>query len=562
MHLTVFPATIITTNTNTIFSLQKVIMPTLFRSGHIWTDRYFSDFIDTTTINGVFQVFRGRSKFRQILWGLLFIGSFIGCIVTFGYSFRQYAEKPAASTIKVITEAENGLDFPAVTICNLNIYENPNYSAVLSYETYALIQYLFHTDDIFNEYNITRECEDLLEDGMEYYGKESLYDMLLPKDYSSNLIYDCTFRHDALSEGISCKDQFYPILTPGGICYTFNGIRSEMTVPIIKSIGIRYGLKLVLNIEQETHPTFDGRTGVKVIIHERDDIPRPNLYGISVPPGQNIDIGVMRSFFIDRTDQDKCNNDIEGNFPFLPNIVYSQFACRKNELYKRLSEQRNCGCLPIPYRPESGPYANIPNCTLGNLCCLLKEFTASDVNSTCQLPCTYSVYEYRDSYSNFPNGRALTEIANTMNMSKTAVKENFLSVNVFFEALQTTESITQYTYGVVDLLGDLGGNMGLFLGISIISIMEVIMLILDEIKHLCPKKVTKKLDDFDNKLRKYIPDVAPSQIGNPNALEAGKEELQVNGPSPNEANIQSNEAIEESQMMPPTNGAEEKHFTL
>lgn len=384
--------------------------------------------------------------------------------------------------------------------------------------------------------------------------------MLLPKDYSTNLIYDCTFRDDALGEGVSCKDQFYPVLTPGGICYTFNGIRSEMAVPVIRSIGIRYGLKLVLNIEQDTHPTFDGRTGVKVIIHERNDIPRPNLYGISVAPGQNVDIGITRSFFIDKTDQDECNNDIEGDFLFLPNIVYSQFACRINQLYERLSEQRNCECLPIPYRPESGPYANTPNCTLSNLCCLLREFPIADVSSTCQLPCNYSVYEYKDSYSSFPNGRALTEIARTINMSKAAVKENFLSVHVFFEALQTTESITQYTYGVVDLLGDLGGNMGLFLGISIISIMEVIMLILDEIKHLCPKKAKKKFDDFDNRLSKYIPDIAPSQTDTPNTLEAGTEELHVRGQSSSEANIKSNaKAIEESQMMSPTNDTEERH---
>ncbi|XP_011405344.1 PREDICTED: acid-sensing ion channel 1-like [Amphimedon queenslandica] len=522
-------------------------MPTLVRNAHVWTDQYFSDFIDTTTINGVFQIFRGRSKIRQIFWGLLFIGSFIGCIVTFGYSFRNFAQKPTASTIKVITQAQTGLAFPAVTICNLNIYQNPNYSNVLSSEMYALIQYLFETDDIFNEFNITSECKDLIDNASEDYGKESLYDMLLPKDYSSNLIYDCTFRDDALGDAMSCKDQFYPVLTPGGICYTFNGVRSEMIAPVIKSIGIKYGLKLVLNIEQETHPTFDGRTGVKVIIHERNDIPRPNLYGINVSPGQNIDIGVSRSFFIDETDQDKCNNDIEGNFPFLPNIVYSQFACRINQLYERLSQQRNCGCLPIPYRPESGPYTNTPNCTLGNLCCLLREFPIADASSTCQLPCNYSVYEYRDSYSSFPNGRALTEIARKVNMSKTDVKENFLSVNVFFEALHTTESITQYTYGAVDLLGELGGNMGLFLGISIISIMEVIMLILDEIKHLCPKKVKKKFDNIDDKLRNYIPDIAPSQTDTPNALEAGTEEVHVEDPSPSEADIKSNaEAIEES----------------
>ena len=43
-----------------------------------WSNRYFSDFVETMTINGVFHIFKGRSKIRQILWGLLVIGAFIG----------------------------------------------------------------------------------------------------------------------------------------------------------------------------------------------------------------------------------------------------------------------------------------------------------------------------------------------------------------------------------------------------------------------------------------------------------------------------------------------------
>ena len=104
-----------------------------------------------------------------------------------------------------------------------------------------------------------------------------------------------------------------------------------------------------------------------------------------------------------------------------------------------------------------------------------------------------------------------------MNMSEETVKDNFLSVNVFLEALQTTKTVTQYTYLVSDLLGTLGGNMGLFLGISIVSLFEVLVLVLDEIKALvCPKKVIKKFDEFDDKLRKYIPDVSMSEINSQN----------------------------------------------
>ena len=485
-------------------------MPTNARRGYVWSDRYFSDFIDTTTINGVFQVFRGRSKIRQILWGLLFIGSFVGCIVTFGYSFKQYAEKPTASTITLLSTDRDGFTFPAVTICNLNVYKNPAVSSIIDNETFTLIQYLFRSGNFLRPHNITQQCQETIEDNMELHEREDLWNLLLPPK-ENNFIHYCGLAYETSSEVIPCENKFYPVLTPAGICYTLQ--LSDEEAPTVNAIGSRYGLELVLNIEQETHPTFSGKAGAAVIVHERNDIPRPTLYGISVPPGQNADIAIQRQVFIDRTDQNNCTQGEEVDFPFLPNVVYSQFACRKNELFEDLASESGCGCIPSPYRPSTGRYANTPNCTLNDLCCLIEEFSNYDRDSTCQLPCEYTVYKSENSYSAFPEGEALNQIASTMDMTEEAVKNNFLSVHVFLEELQTTESITRYTYGEVDLLGDLGGNMGLFLGISIISIMEVLVLVLDEIKKLvCPKKVTQKLDNFDNRLRKYIPDVAISDL--------------------------------------------------
>ena len=100
--------------------------------GYKWSNRYFSDFVETTTINGVFHIFRGRSKIRQMLWGLLVISAFIGYTVTFGYVVKKYIDKPTASTItQVISSEKEGIPFPLVTICNFNIYENPVFRSTL-----------------------------------------------------------------------------------------------------------------------------------------------------------------------------------------------------------------------------------------------------------------------------------------------------------------------------------------------------------------------------------------------------------------------------------------------
>ena len=60
--------------------------------------------------------------------------------------------------------------------------------------------------------------------------------------------------------------------------------------------------------------------------------------------------------------------------------------------------------------------------------------------------------------------------------------------------------MSQYTYGLTNLFADFGGHSGLFLGISIISIMEI--LIIDEVKKICISKNMKaKIDAIDANLQ-------------------------------------------------------------
>ena len=458
-------------------------MPT---KGYTWTDRYFHDFVETTRISGIRHIFRGRSKIRRIMWGLFFICSFVGCSFVVGKNIARYIEKPIASTIKVIPH-DNGMRFPSVTVCNINIYKDPNVSTV-SKETYSLIYYLFNSNSFSNEeYNSTQQCA---ENVTEYYEKHDLWNLLLPKENS--FIHDCSFSHE--TGVISCKDMFYPILTPAGICYTFNGIKmSDTVIPNITS-GMKYGLKLVLNIEEERYPAFEGRTGAQVIIHEKNDIPRPNLEGTSVPPGQNIDIGFTRAIKFDKTDRRDCIKNDEKNLPFLPDVVYSRFACLENELYDRLASK--CDCTVNPYRLDM---ANISNCSLSNLCCILQQYSEYDHNSGCKPPCKYNFYKLENSYSSFPRGRTLTEILETVKMNESAIRDNFLSVHVYIRDLETTETYNYNYFDIAELLGELGGTMGLFLGINILAIVEVIILIFDEFKkYLCPKKFKHKLNELEN----------------------------------------------------------------
>ena len=85
---------------------------------------------------------------------------------------------------------------------------------------------------------------------------------------------------------------------------------------------------MIFNISQINHPPIEGNTSIKIIVHERDDVPRPNLYGFGIPPERNAYIGIRKKIDIDHTSNAGCIDDRE--LSFYPRYDYSQFACRQN----------------------------------------------------------------------------------------------------------------------------------------------------------------------------------------------------------------------------------------
>ena len=444
-------------------------------------DSSFNDFIDKTTIAGLNHVFmKDSSKIRRLIWALFFIGCVLGCLVLIGLSINRFIGKPTASTITVVSNHETGLPFPAVTICNLNLKKND--SDFLLNTTYQVMNFLYNADESFqftssNTMSLRNTCTAPLSNSIQ---NVTIWDIVSPDRAVNEFIHYCGFLHGADSDVVMCKDLFEPVLTSAGICFTFNG-----TNKLANSTGIRYGLKLVLNIQQEERPSFNGKSGVKLVIHDGRDISRPNLYGISVPPGHAIDVGVRKMATQDETSQTKC---IKGmNLPFFPSdkFEYSQFACRSNAVAENIARRSKCNCVIQPDRPP-GLYTSTPNCTFGKACCLLQEhykFNPEDID--CPLPCHFEYYEHTASYSSFPNGQYLQGLMEASNMSAENIKDNFLSINVFIDDFQVTTTTTQYTYGIEALLGEIGGLLGLFIGVSIITFFELLVLCVDELRRLC-----------------------------------------------------------------------------
>ena len=435
-----------------------------------WSNHRLNYFIENTTINGLVYVFKSDSKIRRIIWGIIFCCALISCTTVIGYSVKKFIDEPTATTTFV--GFNYSIPFPAVSVCNLNTYSNSSETEMdRAHFSYIIFnpnrKYNLHSSE---DYNCSNHADD-------YAG---IWEYMSSSAFQKDFIVYCGFSQGPGTEFISCEEEIQPTLTTAGVCYTFNSFTNGQPDKFLTNTGVRHGLKMILSVDDEHSPP-DGTSGIKVVIHDRNDIPRPSIYGIGVPTERSAFIGIKILSYIDETDVSDCIN----GFPlsFLPGIVYSQSACRENILLEQTAQV--CGCALYRGHPE------LRNCSFNDSCCLL-QLTSFDFDD-CKLPCAYTVYESKRSYAAFPTGQYGREIMKNANSQR-----NFVSFHVFMEDLRMTYQTTYYTYNFQDFLADIGGQLGLFLGISLISIMEVLILVLDELKAFCCRgKIKRTIKEID-----------------------------------------------------------------
>lgn len=451
--------------------------------GYKWSDHHLNKFLENTTIAGLVYVFKSKSNIRRLVWGVLFLGAIVLNIITIGLSVKAFADRPTATT-STLNQNNKGLSFPAVTVCNVNKYNE----TMIDYE--RLAYHLFDPEQNFylneNE-NISQQfCSANINNN------GTIWEFLSAPEMKKNFIVYCGFSQGPNTELIRCEDEIQPVLTSAGVCYTFNDITNGKHNRIVTQTGIEYGLKLILSVD----PANVAETsGVKVIVHQRRDIARPNLYGIGIPPGRSALIGIRKQIEIDQTRESMCTK----GFPlkFLPNRVYSQFACRENAIVEHVVQSDACSCVIYPN-------PNFRSCSLNDSCCLLKEYTAYSYEQ-CPLPCRFTYYPYENSYVSFPTEYYRNKLERTFNKSF----KGLVSAHIFFEVLHETSIVTYYSYDFVSFLSNIGGQMGLFLGISLISVIEIFVLILDELNSFCcPKKVKEAVTEIDEQL--ILPEIIDS----------------------------------------------------
>jgi hypothetical protein len=323
----------------------------------------------------------------------------------------------------------------------------------------------------------------------------SLNEMVIECHYNAN---DC----DLNSDFEWFYNSFY------GNCYKFNP-NGRM---ISSKPGQFNGLQIELYVGSPVDKyQFAYTTGVHVFVHNKSTIPNFSD-GIDVPTGKSTNIAINRVYF-KRIEKpfSECTKDLthidshESKFYKMiirANQTYHQKDCFDLCLYAKIDEQCNC-----TFDHEMNRFQRAQLCfSASELTCMKSvfgSFYSSDYRSTCNCPleCESMSYPLTTSSSDYPsdmyadillsNPNFISKFSNTSRIQKEMLNKATLMINVYYEDLKYTmiEEVKKTELG--DLFSSLGGYAGLFLGLSILSFIEIFELLIHIILILFSKHVAK-----------------------------------------------------------------------
>eukprot|EP00057_Strongylocentrotus_purpuratus_P029401 XP_011683875.1 PREDICTED: degenerin deg-1 [Strongylocentrotus purpuratus] len=523
------------------------------------TRKIVNEFVDNATTHGIPRVLNASRPWQSRLFWCVVTLIFAGVFLFQGSKLVQsYIARPTTTKISLITKSR--LEFPAVTICNLNMLRRSMLKGT-RFETLAALDRNHKVDGIgledsdyswfFSGEETTTDgktaeedttsppnrgrralnAESSYSDEYDYSGIEdiedpndweALYNLSKGSDYNNfknfvkptkeelrtlghkakDFILQCSFDTEA------CSYENFTVIQNAeyGNCFVFNNAhklkRGKRTTT--SRTGSQYGLQLTLMVEQ---PEYIGilspNSGVKVAIKDPRIYAFPEDDGIEAAPGFATSIGLTKTS-ISRLPEPYGNCIRKHDSFYAPEKYdFSQRSCLKLCLQETLNE--TCSCITDVL--IDGTMCEVTNREQGN--CrnsVFKDFLKNKLNCDCSNACSETVFKPRIAISRWPTARYEAHLYDSLaSINKKAARiltnvaqsrNNLVRLSVFYEELNFENVVETPLITVESLFGSLGGLLGLYIGMSFISVTEILVFIFELLRSVCchkgyPSKHTK-----------------------------------------------------------------------
>ena len=424
---------------------------------------------EALTIHGWPRAISAKSNISRLAWSALCLTA-TGLLIYFTVKSLLKHSKHEV-TVNVNRKQLSAMKFPAITFCNTNLYSKTAYQNTPPPVYQELPRNCSMDQAEYFENEINREFFKL---GCKmFFGNKKLFTSQL----SVNLGYKFKF------------PAYFSLLPHAYPCFTFNN-GSWFTQSIISSkAGLHFVLDFDWNDRSKDAQTAssdsvleDERSGIYVTIHSPGDFHIDT--GISLSPGFETRISIQKSIIKRKKSPfpSKCLDDNEQQFinvfPGKPSLDSCYSSCYFLNMY------RKCHFLPSymkAFMPE------VFTSQFLNTSCTKEELQGADLvkNCKCRLPCYKEQYVPSVMQSVWPQEWQAEQFQELLmgdsdanrSISISEIRKRLIKVVVYYTDLAEYSYEERELYDMETILSDFGGQMGLFVGASVISLAEIASLL-------------------------------------------------------------------------------------
>ncbi|XP_075157996.1 pickpocket 28 [Haematobia irritans] len=463
-------------------------------------------YLKNTTLHGLKYLAEDKiTTPERIFFGM----SFIFVVFVSGFFISNVYTKWSATPIIISTSSKQTLStelpFPAITICNMNQAQRSKVKNIpKGSSNFSLLMSLCEqeSDDLVITYL-----------GFWKYFKAILVEVAQPCDQM--LLY-C--RYGSRME--NCSNIFNTMLTDDGLCCTFNALDAKFLLlnyseentimPVSESqyvpidwtpekgypeklpplyyprisggAGSRMGLTVILNVSSAEYYCSKSKClGFKVLVHNPAELPKISNYGFFMTPGREARVPIepiyqnaLPSIRGIKKDVRRCLFSDEGD------LVYYRTYSRKNCELECEAQilMKKCSCI-LYYLPRIDP--NVAICGPNDNKCTTQvqsDIESSNTSASCDT-CLPGCFElnYQTTLTSSTMVKENVHTANNfpIDIFERAHNITDLSIMHFYFVSNTFRGTTKSEmFGFTEFLSNTGGLLGLFMGFSIFSLIEII----------------------------------------------------------------------------------------
>ncbi|GFO07432.1 acid-sensing ion channel 3 [Plakobranchus ocellatus] len=446
------------------------------------------EFTHSTSMHGVQHVMGHKSVWRRMVWSVLVIGFVAWAAHNVYQIVSDYNSHPVQTSLS--SEYHNKMNFPAVTVCNLNRIRRSK--APQSMVTF--LQYHVMDDGDIATIN------DFIAPYLRMFGKKRQQKM---GHQMQDMLVKCKFGNEACSPE---NFTFFYNLQHGN-CYTFASSQdSHRSEWVTIRAGPGNGLSMEFDAQLDEYLPFTTASGLKVLIHGNEEVPFPEDGGIMAGTGTTSSIAIRKTLIkrlpspysdcIAKVDVKNKEKNLFAEFGF----AYSLKTCQKSCVQKKIYKSCQCCSISFPCNEDALQRTTetvaiegnpIPICNtteIKTFFCVRnieKAFSDNklDCIKNCPLACEKSIFSTTVSSAPWPTRdyrqTLLRQHGLDQNVTQLleAAERSFLKIEIYYDTLILDKIVSQPAFTWNKLLSDIGGQLGLLLGFSILTAVEILELV-------------------------------------------------------------------------------------